>query len=178
MNISALRISTSTDNGGGGMFNLEPFLKSQMCVWIGRAYRLPIDNWQYDLMSLAPGNNIALLRPVDVPIENHPILHHLVKAYKDFYGNFCGCDSNYLMAYIFDNPLFLWGPNFTSTINISSFGRQFYDNHKDRIRALKFSECFNGLFFKDLEQFRADGLPLTPATWMQLRASQLRTRQL
>jgi hypothetical protein len=166
LNISEHRLSLSPDNGGLGMFNLSTFLKAQMCVWIGRAYRLPIDNWQYDLMAAAPLNNIALLRPMDVPLTTYPLLHNFARAFQDFYRNFSGCDQNYLEAYVFDNPLFLWGPDFLNTINVSSFGRRFYETHKGAIRSLKFSDCFNDVHFKDLNQFRDDGLPITPAVWM------------
>jgi hypothetical protein len=178
INISSSRICSSPEEGGLGMFNLTSFFRSQMCVWIGRAYWLPIDNWQIDLLSLAPGNDISLIRPTDVPVGIHPILHNIVLAYYEFYGCFSGCDSNYLEAYIFDNPVFKWGPHYITTINSSSFGQRFYDTYKEKIRSLKFSDCFNNMHFKDPRQFREEGLPLTPAVWMQLRASLLRTRQL
>jgi hypothetical protein len=77
-------------------------------------------------------------------------------------------------AYIFDNPAFLWG---TGTICSIIFGADFYREHKNKIRSLKYSYCFNGInSFKELGEFAAGDLPLTPAVWMNLRSCLLRTR--
>jgi hypothetical protein len=77
---------------------------------------------------------------------------------------------------VFDNDAFLWGPHFRDGINTGTFGFRFYQEHKDKIRSLKCSDCFNENVFKDLAEFREGGLPLTLAMWMQLRTCLLRTR--
>jgi exonuclease III len=155
INISQVRVTKATRIGGIGMFDLSTYLKSQMCTWIGRAFRSPIDNWQYDLMLRAPAHNISLIRPLDVPADQHPILHNFVCAFKEFYGDFTRCDSNYKEAYIFDNPVFRRGPDFTRTIDQSLFGNLFYETYRDRIRCLKYSDCFNNFIFKDPEEFHS-----------------------
>jgi exonuclease III len=176
LNISSLRIHLPPAQGGLGMFDLKNFLKSQMCAWIGRAFRLPIDNWQYDLVSLAPNNNISLIRPCDLVAERNPILYNIVEAYRDFYCSFSKYGENYKEAYLFDNDAFLWGPHFRDPINTGTFGLRFYQENKDKIRSLKYSDCFNEDVFKGLNEFREEGLPLTLAMWMQLRTCILHSR--
>jgi hypothetical protein len=176
INISKKRISLPVEYSGLGMFNVRTYLQSQMCSWVARAYRLPIDNWQYDLKLSAPHHNIALLRPCDLNAELHPILYNIIWAYRDFYGNFTRCDNNYLKAFIFDNPAICHGPDYTGTLDRNFFGRQFYTENVGVIRKLTFSDCFVDLSFKTLAEFREMNLNLTPATWMRLRSALLHFR--
>jgi hypothetical protein len=177
LNISGSRIQKHVTAGGLGMFNLKKFLGAQQCTWIARAFRNPIDNWQYDLKRLSPMNNIALIRPCDVPVDANPILHNFTVNFKSFYGAYSRCYNNFRHAYIFDNPAITWGENFT--LNKNFFGRDFYDIHKDSLRSLIFNNCFNNdNSFRTREEFEAIGLPLTPAVWMRLRACLLQTRNL
>jgi hypothetical protein len=98
LNIAGSRIQRPTANGGMGMFNLKDFLQAQQCVWIARAHRSPIDNWQYDLISRSPLNNISLLRPCDVPVRTHPILHNFATSFRNFYGAYSRCFNNFKHA--------------------------------------------------------------------------------
>jgi hypothetical protein len=147
INIAGSRIQTPPEYGGLGMFNFKKFLGAQKCTWITRAFRSPIDNWQYDLKRAAPMHNLALIRPCDVSADMNPITANFVKHYKSFYGAYSACFNNFSQAYIFDNPAFCTDPENTVTINANFFGRDFFNGHKDKIRSLKFNECFNDINF-------------------------------
>jgi hypothetical protein len=99
-----------------------------------------------------------------------------VVSYRNFYGAFSKCYNNFKLAYIFDNPAFCIGPEFTDTITEGFFGRAFYNTHTIRIRTLRYCDCFINENFKDVNAFAADGLPFPVATWMRLRACLLRSR--
>jgi hypothetical protein len=160
-----------------GMFNLRDFLQAQQCVWIARAHRSPIDNWQYDLINCSPLHNISLIRPCDVPVRTHPILHNFATSFKHFYGAYSKCFNNFKQAYVFDNPAFVWGLNNKITIQQNFFGRDFFNTYWDKIRSLKFNDCFNDTNnFKDVGEFAADRLQVSAAVWMRLRACLLRAR--
>jgi hypothetical protein len=178
MNIAREKICSTTASGGLGMLILSDFLAAHRCAWISRAHRLQIDNWRYDLKSCSPNYNIAQVRPCDVDSNLHPILYNLVCDFRDFYGNFSKVNGNYKAAYIFDNPAFCWGPDFTGTLNINSLGPAFYTANRNLIRKLKFSDCFIGRNFKTVAEFATDGLNLSWARWMQLRTCILRSRDL
>jgi hypothetical protein len=147
-------------------------------MWISRANKLQNDNWRYDLRSLAPGNNILLLRESDIDKNLHPILYDLVVDYNSFYDKFCTANSNFKKAYIFGNQSFKLGPDYARPISANSFGLEFYNRYKNFLRALTFENCFSQGSFKPLADFAAEGLPLSPAAWMQLRSSLLRTKAL
>jgi hypothetical protein len=72
----------------------------------------------------------------------------------------------------------LWGPDFTGTLNTNTLGHAFYNEHRNIIRKLKYSDCFTGRNFKTVAEFAADGLILSWARWMQLRTCILRSRDL
>jgi hypothetical protein len=178
INIAGSRIQKPPAYGGLGMFNLKKFLGAQKCAWIARAFRAPIDNWQYDLKRASPLHNIALIRPCDISADSNPILTNFVNHFRTFYGSFSKCFNNFREAYIFDNPAFCTDPDNNITITGNFFGREFFNTHSVRIRSLKFDSCFNNGIFKDVDEFAADGLPLPVAVWMRLRSCLLRTRNL
>jgi hypothetical protein len=126
----------------------------------------------------APGNKIELIRPVDVDISKHPILYGIVVAYRHFYGEFTKVNGNYRDAYVFDNPAFMWGPDFTRTMNEVTFGANFYRENFQAIRSLKYSDCFTNNVFKSQAEFRQLGLQLQYAAWMQLRTCILHARDI
>jgi hypothetical protein len=134
-----------------------------------------IDNWRFDLASAAPDNDILLIRSCDFQASS-PILYSLIKNYEQFYGIFSGLNRNYENAYIFSNSTFtsVLGRNI---IDVNFFGRDFYNRYKLNIRKLTFDSCFIDNVFKSQEQFREEGLPLTPAAWMLLRNTLLGTKR-
>jgi hypothetical protein len=176
--ISRERMVRCPTRGGVGMFCLRNFLQAQKCTWISRSVKFPIDNWQYDLALRAPLHRIELLRPIDINGNQNPILYGLAVAYRHFYGEFSKVNGNYRCAYIFDNPAFTVGPNFTETLKADSLGRNFYLRHTNAIRTLKYSDCFTNNHFKSHADFQRGGLPLTQAAWMQLRTCILHARDL
>jgi hypothetical protein len=115
---------------------------------------------------------------MDIDSNLNPILYGLAVAYPHFYGEFSKVNGNYRCAYIFDNPAFTVGPNFTETLKTDSLGRNFYLRHTNAIRSLKYSDCFTNNHFKSHADFQRGGLPLTQAAWMQLRTCILHARDL
>jgi hypothetical protein len=171
------RISLPPKDGGLGVTNLKLFLQAQKCSWIMRADRDPIDNWRYDLRSLAPGNNILLIRECDVPVTLHPILHHLVRSYCSFYADFCKVGSNFKKAVIFDNPCFTIGADHSRHLDRQFFGNNFYQTHEIVIRSLTFDLCFMGNRVRSMAEFRDIGLPLSVNRWMTLQGSLLHAKR-
>jgi hypothetical protein len=175
LKISDVRITTTVPKGGLGFFNLQCFLDTQRCTWLLRAKRECIDNWRYDLLTAAPNNDILLLRKDDIENASHPILYNFCHAFDEFYVKFCRDGDNYYHAQIYDNAVFS-DPDSGSTLNKNFFGINFYNTHKDKIRKIKFSDCFTILGFKTLAQFRDMDLPFTMATWMRIRNALLHFR--
>jgi hypothetical protein len=176
MNISRERMHLEPATGGIGMFDINNFFCSQKCSWIFRAHKNTIDNWRYDLASSAPNNNILLIRPTDVPVGDHPILHNIAKSYQIFYSAFSAKDNNYKTSVIFDNNIFTVPPTFVTNVDVDFFGRNFYEENKELIRRLTYIDCFMNNQYRTIDQFRAIGLNLSAATWMRLRAVLFRAR--
>jgi hypothetical protein len=88
------------EQGGLGTFCLRNFLQAQKCIWIARAVRYPIDNWQHNLVNAAPDRKAYLIRPIDIDINAHPLLYGLAVSYRHFYGEFTKAYGNYHYAYI------------------------------------------------------------------------------
>jgi hypothetical protein len=178
LNIAQHRFADPVEDGGLGLFNLSEFLASQRCAWILRAHQLQIDNWRFDLKKMAPANNILLIRPCDIDAAEHPILFNIVKDFQEFYGKFCQPDGNFRNSFVFDNPIFKLGPDYTNTILPNTFGRIFYENYHVNLRSLTYNMCFIEGVFKSPAEFAEAGLPLSVAAWMRLRSCLLRTRDL
>jgi hypothetical protein len=168
LKISDRRIYLPVDKGGVGFFNLGNFLAAQRTTWLLRAAKKRIDNWRYDLHVIAPLNNPLLIRSSDINANRHPILHSICESYEKFYSEFCYCDENYKLGYIYDNNAFR-DPETGQRIGKNFFGNDFYDQHTNAIRSLNFNDCFSNLGFKTMREFAGIGLPLTPAMWMRIR---------
>jgi exonuclease III len=164
LRLSEQRIYLAPEYGGIGFFKISEFLAAQKCIWILRAKKYPIDNWRYDLISKSPSHNPLLLRASDVDAESHPVLHGMAISYEKFYAEYSKHERNYINCYIFKNRAL--GERL---IDEQLFGRYFFQAHKERIRNLKFSDCFRDNIFKLPEDFATDGLPITMATWLNLR---------
>jgi len=166
--IAESRITTSTKNGGLGFFKLKEFLIAQKLTWLVRATKYRIDNWRVDLYRLAPNYDITQLRKCDIDKGRHPILYNLVEAYSIFYGSFSRIDGNRKVAQLFDNAIFKHD-NGTSTINKVTFGRAYYEEHRDQIRALTFNDMFLNGRFKTMAELAQEGLRLNAVTWFRIR---------
>ena len=174
LQVSAERLCLDMEHGGLGIFNLKDFFQAQHCSWIKRAFSLCIDNWHFDLATLAPLNNILLLRSSDVDLNVNPILAKLVESYSSFYSCFIKINGNYKEAFIFENEAFCLNHQL---IDRDFFGHAFHNRYKNIIRTLTFSSCFMGRRFKTQCEFADAGLPLSPATWMRLQTTLLHSRQ-
>jgi hypothetical protein len=174
-NISKSCLYMSPENGGIGFFNLSSFLDSQRCTWLFRAKKKCIDNWRYDIVSNSPSDDPLLIRSSDIDAAVNPIIHQICTAYDKFYESFCKVDNNFKEAYIFENGFFRDTAT-DGTLGRDFFGHVFYNRHKNTLRCLRFSECFNDLGYKTMQDFSQMGLPFNIATWMRLRNSLLNAR--
>jgi hypothetical protein len=176
--ISRERMYRAPEQGGLGTYCLRNFLQAQKCIWISRAVRYPIDNWQHDLVNAAPDHKVYLIRPIDIDINAHPLLYGFAVLFRHFYGEFTKANGNYHYAYIFDNPAFTVGLDFTGTIDENFFGRAFYEVYRHKVRSIRYIDCFNNNNFKSQEEFQREGLPLRYMAWMRLRTCILHARDL
>jgi exonuclease III len=175
LNIAAERLHTPVNLGGLGLLNLTTFFHAQRCAWIARASKLCIDNWRYDLYNSVPGNNLTYLNTIDINRNTNPILYNLAESFECLVTGFSKLNGNYKKANIFNNGAFVNGEN--QTPNIEFFGREFYRNHKETIRLLKFEDCFQNGRFRSAAGFAELGLPINQATWWRLQLLILHSRQ-
>jgi hypothetical protein len=94
------------NHGGLGLINLDTYLNAQKCSWIARATKNCIDNWRFDLRSLAPDGDISRIRPMDLNRQTNPILHNLVSAFTGLVENHAKQNGNYWLSHIFENGAF------------------------------------------------------------------------
>ena len=174
--VAADRLYLPPALGGLGIFRINSLLTAQHCSWIRRARLLPIDNWREDLRAASPGNKIELIRESDINHELNPILATFVSSYVKFYGEFSRTNSNYKMAYIFDNPAFTRNPNSLNTLNHEFFGPDTMLRSGYLIRSLTFSDCYTGPAMKTPAEFADSGIFLSPATWLRLQGALLTAR--
>ncbi len=94
------------------------------CSWIKRAISKNIDNWRYDLKSLAPGGEIALIHTHDVKKNEHPILYNMVAAFVELRNALCKKNSNFKNSPIFLNPNFVRSGLDGELLDIPFFSRE------------------------------------------------------
>jgi hypothetical protein len=174
--ISENRMYAAPECGGIGFFNISDFLDAQMCTWIFRAKKMPIDNWRYDINMLSPGNDPLLLRTTDICKESHPILYDFAAAFERFYFRFSKDSENFALSCIFKNNIFR-DPETGNMIEQAFFGQRNYNLHRETIRRLTYADCFSNNNFKSQVQFAENGLNLNVATWVRLRNTVLRAKQ-
>jgi hypothetical protein len=168
LNVSKERRYLPPDRGGLGIIHLETFLDSQRCSWVGRAYKFNIDNWRYDLKTLAPNNNIAQIRGCDVDRRVNPILYNIVSSFDKLVCSLTTIDNNYIKAHFVDNPAFKRSAIDNRPLDKNFFGNLFYNNNKNILRSLTFEQCFPEGTYRTLEGFMDIGLRITIALWMKL----------
>jgi hypothetical protein len=110
------------------MLNLSTLLDAQRVTWLVRSYKLPIDNWRFDLRNLSPSHNVLLVRESDVDKVQNPILHGIVKSFCKVNGVLS--KNNLFDSQIFDNNAFKI-PLTNTNLNIDFFGRDFYNRHQE-----------------------------------------------
>jgi hypothetical protein len=135
---------------------------------VGCAYKFNIDNWRYDLKTLAPNNNIAQIRICDVDRRINPILFNFVVAFESLVGSFTRLDKNFTKAYFVDNPTFKRSAIDNRPIDKYFFGTVFYNNNKNILRSLTFEQCFPLGTYRTVEGFADGGLTIPLALWMKL----------
>jgi hypothetical protein len=135
---------------------------------VGRAYKFNIDNWRYDLKTLAPKNNIAQIRTCDVNKQMNPVLFNIIDAFERLVGSFTRLDNNYTKAHFVDNPAFKRSAIDNRPLDKNFFGINFYNNHKNILRSLTFEQCFPLGTYHTVEGFADIGITITLAIWMKL----------
>jgi hypothetical protein len=162
LKISKDRMYLTTNLGGVGMFNLRHFLAAQRFLWLVRAYKLPIDNWRYDIIKLSPNFDVTLLRTCDVDKTCNPILFGMAKCFSEIVSKFS--KKNYFSAHFFDNDQFKI-PGTNDNLTLQFFGRNVYEQNKGVIRRLTLKECLIDNRVKTRDEFENMGLQLSPALW-------------
>ncbi len=161
----------SPKNGGLGLFELKSFISALKCSWIKRAISKNIDNWRYDLKSLAPGGDISLIHTYDVKKTDQPILYNLANAFVEFRNALCKKNSNFKKSPIFLNPNFVRSGLDGEQLDIPFFSREIYNNCTVPIRKLTFEDCFRDGAFKTIQEFTEMELSLNGTVWMRLRGA-------
>jgi exonuclease III len=165
LKISRERMYLPVKFGGIGMFDLSKFLSAQKFTWVVRAFKLPIDNWRYDLHAHSPENNVLLIRESDIDASKFPILIDIVKSFREI--STVLEKKNLWESEIFENRNFKF-PGTDTMLTRIFFGRLAYSENETAIRTLKLKECFNGNQIKSCFEFQEMGIPLTVAKWLTL----------
>jgi len=166
---SSDRIYLEPKRGGMGCIELSNFLNSQNLSWLVRSQKLCIDNWRFDLRANAPLNNLLTLRSCDLDCRTFPLLHNIAKNFDHFYPKFCAVNENFRQAYVFRNELFVTGRHNTQ-ITEETFGGEFFELYKGKIRNLKLSDFFREGRMLSIESLTEWGLPITAAIWFRLQS--------
>jgi len=157
--------------GGLGLFKLETFLDAQRCSWIKRAQDLPIDNWRIDLKSKSPGFNILDVRSCDIDSTINPVLSTIVNCYEKLVFEHTTFKRNYKKSSIFLNPAFVRSEKDNLCLDIEFFTKTCYTRNKDKLRSLKFEDCFLNNKFRTPEEFEQINIFFSPIIWFKLQAA-------
>jgi hypothetical protein len=144
---------------------------AQKCSWIKRIHSNLIDNWRLRLTLNCPDCDITLLRKIDVDPIVSPVLYGIAEAYELFVNCFSRIGTNYKAVPIFNNNLFCRSKLDTRLLDLDFFGRKFFNEHLLPVCKLRYVDCFENGHFKNIQQFQAEGLPLTVSLWMKLRSA-------
>jgi len=160
------RFYTDTAHGGLGLINPKDFICGLQADWVKSALKRHHDTWSHEIMSLTFGNP-AILDPVLVDRDRHPIIHQIAESWHRFNKAFTGTGSNFFESYILYNPVIdrIQGQN--SKINTLHF-RQ--NPPLDSRRVAKLRVCdFYGNGPLSLAQVRTGtGLEISAVTHMRI----------
>jgi hypothetical protein len=170
LRVAESRLYLPAKFGGLGLMNLETYLDAQRIVWITRAAKKRIDNWRVDLCNLAPDGDVSRIRVSDISRIRNPVLYNLVFSYAKLVGAHAQINGNYKLAFIFENSAFTWGEG-ERLLDKTFFGQEFYLRYRERIRGLRFIDCYENDTFKTQRQFAEMGIPLNMNTWLLLRGA-------
>ncbi len=168
LNIGTDRRYLPAEQGGLGLFCLDTFLNAQKCSWIQRSISRPIDNWRYDLVSLAPNQLVHNLRPSDINRNANPILYNIVSASYELLSEYTYSGTNYKTSSFVDNPAFTRGPRDNGLIDCNYFGSRFYWKYMAILRNLKFEQCYQEGRYMSIEDYSVIGVDMSIAQWMRL----------
>jgi exonuclease III len=85
LNISKARMTLPREEGGIGLFAIEPFLGGQVCTWAKRAQTLD-DHWKLRLYKKSLGSPLNL-RAASFDKDAEPVLHNIARHIEIFVFN-------------------------------------------------------------------------------------------
>jgi hypothetical protein len=113
LNISKVRMTLPREEGGIGLFSVEPFLGGQVCTWAKRAQTLD-DHWKLRLYKNSLGSTLNL-RAASFDKNEEPVLYNIACQIERFQINLT-TKKNILESFFVDNPAFLYGGGGSTTI--------------------------------------------------------------
>ncbi len=173
LRVSKDRYYLPPTEGGIGLLHIGTFLMSQKCSLIKRAHANCIDNWRLRLRALSPCSDVTLLQSIDINRHRNPILYNIVEAYELFVRCYGSSGNNLLVMpiFFFSNTAICRSRFDKKLLDLDFFGKNFYYTHRNEIRKLTISDCYNGNSFKSMDDFREMNLPFNMVTWMALRSA-------
>jgi hypothetical protein len=117
-NIARDRITQPVEMGGLGLFDIEKFLTGQQASWVFKAHKSSRDNWRYKLRSLCNGN-VLCAGPGIIKKTANPILYGLSCSYQKLRLSHDSNNSNFVNAFVLNNPIFFRGPGNKEPLNFS-----------------------------------------------------------
>jgi hypothetical protein len=124
-------------------------------------------------LASVPGGVLANLRAYDIPREKSIILHEIAWFYEYFYGCYSLLENNYRKNSIFQNIAFCRSGADNRLLDVDFFGKNFYNENREKIRSLTFDDCFDDGNFKSINDFRVMGLTLPMSLWMRFQSALL-----
>jgi hypothetical protein len=115
-NIARDRITQPVEMGGLGLFDIEKFLTGQQASWVFKAHKSSRDNWRYKLRSLCNGN-VLCAGPGIIKKTANPILYGLSCSYQKLRLSHDSNNSNFVNAFVLNNPIFFRGPGNKEPLN-------------------------------------------------------------
>jgi hypothetical protein len=107
------------EEGGIGLFAIEPFLGGQVCTWAKRAQTLD-DHWKLRLYKKSLGSPLNL-RAASFDKDAEPVLHNIARHIEIFVFNLTTKKNNKLESFFVDNPAFVYGGGGNRSVSILDF---------------------------------------------------------
>jgi hypothetical protein len=115
-NIARDRITQPVEMGGLGLFDVEKFLTGQQASWVFKAQKSSRDNWRYKLRVLCNGN-VLCAGPGLIKKSANPVLYGISSSYQKLRLSHDSLNSNFVNAFVFNNPIFFRGPGNKEILN-------------------------------------------------------------
>jgi exonuclease III len=140
LSVSKDRLYASVKVGGLGLINIKSFIQAQQCLWVKRTFESASDNWREDLYHLTYGNP-AVLDPVLIDKDKHPIISNIAVSFKQFKTIFLNRNENIRKSNLLFNPLIKRGHNDNGHLDLNFF-RQIPVIEAEKLARIRFLDVF------------------------------------